>query len=41
MVPLTVEAIGQDRITVLAAGGELVWAWQDQGRTKLYKQRRC
>ncbi|NJN22475.1 MAG: DUF4131 domain-containing protein [Leptolyngbya sp. RL_3_1] len=36
MVPLSVQAIGQDRITVLAAGGELVWVWQDQGQTTLY-----
>ncbi|MDA0672207.1 MAG: ComEC/Rec2 family competence protein [Cyanobacteria bacterium] len=36
VVPLSLQAIGQDRITVLAAGGELVWVWQDQGRTTLY-----
>jgi competence protein ComEC len=35
-IPLTVQALGQSQITVLAAGGELVWVWQDQGRTTLY-----
>ncbi|MGD1908084.1 MAG: ComEC/Rec2 family competence protein [Leptolyngbyaceae cyanobacterium] len=35
-VPLGVQAMAQDRITVLAAGGELVWVWQDHGETTLY-----
>ncbi len=36
VVPLGLQAMAQDQITVLAAGGELVWVWQHQGRTTLY-----
>jgi competence protein ComEC len=36
VVPLSLGILGRNRITVLATGGEVVWIWQDQGRTTLY-----